>query len=228
LSLYAFNCKEETSITIIESNFTSKNNEFVQVNIPFISNESDVTKLINSAISKTVISSLQIGEPDDLTSETIEESITKFNDEYNDFINDFPESSQLWEAEIDGEAMFQSEDIISIAITSYVNTGGAHGNLNISFLNFDVETGRSISNIDLFKDIESFKQIAKTHFDKVIENEGDVFDINTFKLPANIGFSDEGIILLYNTYEVAPYSTGIIEFEIPYNEIDSFLVFNNF
>jgi hypothetical protein len=223
-----FNCKEETSITIIESNFTSKNNEFVQVNIPFISNESDVTKLINSAISKTVISSLQIGEPDDLTSETIEESITKFNDEYNDFINDFPESSQLWEAEIDGEAMFQSEDIISIAITSYVNTGGAHGNLNISFLNFDVETGRSISNIDLFKDIESFKQIAKTHFDKVIENEGDVFDINTFKLPANIGFSDEGIILLYNTYEVAPYSTGIIEFEIPYNEIDSFLVFNNF
>ncbi len=223
-----FNCKEETSIIFIESNFTSKNNEFVQVNIPFISNESDVTKLINSAISKTVISSLQIGEPDDLTSETIEESITKFNDEYNDFINDFPESSQLWEAEIDGEAMFQSEDIISIAITSYVNTGGAHGNLNISFLNFDVETGHSISNIDLFKDIESFKQIAKTHFGKVIENEGDVFDINTFKLPANIGFSDEGIILLYNTYEVAPYSTGIIEFEIPYNEIDSFLAFNNF
>ncbi len=41
--------------------------------------------------------------------------------------------------------MYQSSEVISVALTSYINTGGAHGVLTITFLNFDAETGFQIS-----------------------------------------------------------------------------------
>ena len=120
--------------------------------------------------------------------------------------------------------MYHSEVVISIALTSYQNTGGAHGILNISFLNFDVETGEPISNVDLFSDFSAFKAIAEQHFKKEIEGkESQYFKSDTFALPANIGFDDEGIFLLYNTYEIAPYSTGLTEIHIPFEEVSMLL-----
>lgn len=49
----------------------------------------------------------------------------------------------------------------------------------------------------------------------------DYFFGKDFQLPESIGFSDEGVIILYNPYEIASYSQGIIEFTIPYEEIES-------
>ena len=45
-------------------------------------------------------------------------------------------------------------------------------------------------------------------------------------LPENIGFSDEGVILLYNVYEIAPYSEGITEFTIPFEEVLKYIKIN--
>ena len=56
--------------------------------------------------------------------------------------------------------------------------------------------------------------------DKQFSTE-DYFFGKDFQLPESIGFSDEGVIILYNPYEIASYSQGIIEFTIPYNEIDA-------
>ena len=57
------------------------------------------------------------------------------------------------------------------------------------------------------------------------EDFGDSFFGKRFQLPESIGFSDEGVIVLYNTYELASYSQGITEFTIPYEEANSFLKF---
>ena len=89
---------------------------------------------INSEINKIVVTALHIGEPNSIPSISAEESIISFNKEYQLFKTNFPESAQLWEAQIDGEILYLSPEIICIAITTYINTGGAHGNLNISFL----------------------------------------------------------------------------------------------
>ena len=206
-----FNCEEERKTTFSEINITTDNNNLVEVNIPEANGNEAIMNQINSEIQKKVISALHIGNLEDTYSSSIEESIISFINEYNTFKKDFPESSQLWEAQIDGEVIYQSEEFTTVAITSYKNTGGAHGNLNISFLNFDLKTGLKLDNIQLFTDIESFKTIAETYF----------------KLPENIGYSEDGIILLYNTYEVASYSTGIIEFAIPFSKCASYLAFNS-
>ena len=215
-------------ITFSETTLTSKNNRIVEINIPLANENNDVAKSINSAIKNYVITALQIGEPDNSTTKSVKESIEDFNIEYTNFTSNFPESTQAWEAQIDGEIIFKTQDIISVSLTAYMNTGGAHGGLNISFLNFEASTGKLIESSKLFTDIEGFKSIAKTHFEASVKDEDILFENETFQLPENIGYSDDGIILLYNTYEIAPYSTGIIELNIPFEYAKPYLVFNSF
>ncbi len=222
-----FSCKEDSILTFSEVNITTDNNTLVEVNIPKAFGDSTISNNINSQISKVIISRLNIGDSETSSSKSIEESITTFNNEYMSFVSDFPESAQPWEAQIDGEVMFQSEKIISISLTFYINTGGAHGTLQISFLNFNALTGKPIENKDLFNNLEAFKSIAKTHFENAVEDKNTLFEPDNFILPANIGYTEGGIILLYNVYEIAPYSTGTIEFTIPYEEVDSVLVLDS-
>ena len=222
-----FNCSEDIKTTFSDINISTENNNIVEVNIPKALGNQEITDSINYEIEKSVIEALVFGEQSNIQLKTIEESIIAFNQEYNTFKADFPESSQIWEAQIDGEVLFQSSEIISISITSYVDTGGAHGILNISVLNFNSITGNRISNKDLFTDFDGFKAIAQTYFYQEIKENDVVFDQNKFELPTNIGYTDDGLVLLYNTYEIAPYSTGIIEFAIPFKAIESYLVFNS-
>ena len=84
-----------------------------------------------------------------------------------------------------------------------------------------------IENNNLFNDLEAFKRIAKTHFDKTVKDKNTLFEPDNFILPANIGYTEDGLMLLYNVYEIAPYSTGTIEFTIPYEEVDPVLVLNS-
>ena len=226
--LVLFNCNEEQKTVFSEINITTDNNTIVEVNIPQVSGDKSISNQINSEIQKTIISALHIGNPDEITSSSVEESITSFNNEYNAFKSDFPETAQIWEAQIDGEVLYQSPEIISIAMTSYTNTGGAHGILNISFLNFDSKTGQRIQNNQIFNDVEAFKTVAHPFFKDAIKNKSLLIDYKQFKLPTNIGYSEEGIVLLYNTYEIAPYSSGIIELAIPFGDAEPYLVFNSF
>lgn len=222
-----FNCTEEQNTTFSDINISTERNTIVEVNIPKADGNGIVSNNINSEIQRHVISSLQIGNSNEINSTSIEESINSFNREFNSFKNNFPSSVQLWEAQIDGEIMHQSSNIISIAVTDYINTGGAHGALKISFLNFDSKTGNKVENYQLFNDINTLKKIIKPHYISATKDKSLLLDNDDFKLPKNIGYSQEGLVLLYNTYEIAPYSTGIIEFIIPYDDIDSYLVFNS-
>lgn len=92
---------------------------------------------------------------------------------------------------MDGEQLFKSRKIVTLAITSYINTGGAHGALQISLLNFNAKTGKKIDNDNLFTNIEAFKTIAKTCFevDTASKNQPDVSQ--KFKLPVNIGITKQ-------------------------------------
>ena len=53
---------------------------------------------------------------------------------------------------------------------------------------------------------------------------GDVSALDNIPLPANPPFlSGAGVVFLYTQYEIAPYSSGIITFEIPFKDIRPFL-----
>lgn len=224
-----FSCREATIINFSESNISTKNNTIVYINVPLASSSNkEISKRINDTIKNFISHTLALGDTDLLPNlKALNDQITIFNKEYDNFIKDFPESQQKWEAQIDGEVLLNSNQIISIAITSYINTGGAHGSTNISFLNFDASNGNSISTNVLLKDVDNFTSVAKRYFDASVQNKSILFEPDVFKLPQNIAYSEEGLILLYNPYEIAPYSSGIIEFTIPYKEINPFLTFDH-
>ncbi len=223
-----FSCKKETP-TIVFSNveISTPTNKMVEINIPKALDNFSASETINTALLNQVKKLLDSENQDKKKTKTIEESIDVFNANFNAFVNDFPDATQPWDAQIDGEVLFQSPEIIGISLTSYFNTGGAHGMLYISFLNFDAKTGKQIDQNQLFSDINGFKAIAKTYFNKAVKDKDTLFDPDSFTLPQSIGYTNDGLVLLYNPYEIAPYSTGIIEFTIPFKAISDFLVFKD-
>lgn len=224
INILNLSCVEENSTLMFkEVNISNAKNSQVEINIFKAIGKDDVSQKINNEIDSVIIKFLSF---DDLatSSKSVEKCIEAFNNEYFSFKKEFPESPIIWEAQIDGEITYQSNDIITIAITNYQNTGGAHGNLIISFLNFDASSGNRISNENLFSDFLAFKQLAKAYFENEITNKKEAyFEPDNFKLPSNIGYTDEGLILLYNTYEIAPYATGITEINIPFDKVDLLL-----
>jgi len=86
-----------------------------------------------------------------------------------------------------------------------------------------------LSQDDIIKNEKDFKNLAETYFIKTLKTEDkdlkmeDFFFGEPFQLPENLGFSEDGLVLLYNVYEVASYDQGYTEFVIPFEEIESYL-----
>jgi len=223
-----FCCEEDYNLTFIERNKLYDDNAIIEINIPEAQGNSVLAKAINFKIEHHIANTLNYTRTN-VDSITILEAIAKFDNEYLRFKSDFEESNLVWEATFDGEVMYQSSDIISIALSSYTNTGGAHGNSYITFYNFDTTNGKELELNQIINDIDTFTEIANTYFISKVNNNtsesiADYFYGKDFQLPENIGYNEEGLVLLYNTYEIASYAMGITEFTIPYSEIESLLL----
>jgi len=225
-----FTCKKEVKIDFSEENIESSKDADISINYPKAQGSKVVSELINTTLQNYIVSQTNLSE-DSLTHLSIDDAVKRFNSEYKTFKTDFPESSQKWEAFIDGEVTYRSPEVISIAINSYLDTGGAHGNTSIKFFNFNPQTGKDYSKTELINDIEGFSEVVASKLKENVssnsnESMEDFFFGKDFQLPESLGFSDEGLIILYNPYEIASYSQGIIEFTIPFEEINSFLKVN--
>ena len=224
LSFFLFSCNENPNqLTFSEEIVTTPANSLVHITIPKADGNTAVSEKINSKIESLVSHAINIGDSD-TEMPPLKAQIDSFNIQFQKFKEEFPDSPMVWEAQIDGEVLYQSSEIITVALTTYSNTGGAHGVTIISFLNFDTASGESIENAALFNDQEGFKTLAKTYFlEEIKGKEGDYWNLNDYQLPTNIGFSEDGLILFYNVYEIAPYSSGATEFNIPFEKADSYL-----
>ena len=218
-------CEEESSISYSEVNFTSEEFAVIEVNIPKIDGSSNVANKINSTIETFVANAIELNEEDNQAA-SIKDAILSFDNDYKTFTEELLETSQPWEAFVDGEVTYNSSEIISIAINTYLNTGGAHGNSVISFLNFNPSNGDRYRYEDVVDHLESLKSLVEKHFKKAIEEETDSTDTlrdYPFKLPETLGFSEDGIIIVYNQHELEDFSLKMLEFTIPYEEAKEFL-----
>jgi len=223
LVLILFSCEEVTLVNFTETNNVYKENAVVELNIPKAEGNSSKAQAINKVIENHIANMLVfLEEPSDTLQ--LDYAIENFDSEYKSFKDGFGESAMVWDASFDGEVTYQSPMLISIAINSYINSGGAHGNLNVTFFNFDASTGKLLQFDDLFNDKEGLKEIVKTHFEEETKgSEINYFFGEPFSLPANIGFNDEGIVCFYNVYEIASYADGITEFTVPFENIEAYL-----
>lgn len=224
-------CNQEVNLTFSETNFAINENAIIEINIPNADGTNDVSKAINSTIEHFIVNTISFNE-DSPINISLSDAVKKFDSIYIAFKDDFDENTLIWEALIEGDVTYQSPALTCIAINSYLNTGGAHGNMIISFLNFNSQTGQLLQTEDHIKNKTDFIKLAEKHFNLKLQesSDEDVFDNyffeEDFHLPENIGFSDDGVILLYNVYEIASYSEGITEFTIPFEEALPYLKIN--
>ncbi|MGB5458718.1 MAG: DUF3298 domain-containing protein [Eudoraea sp.] len=201
----------------------------VSIEVPNALGNNKLAKSINRALQEEVISKLTFD--DEINAETIQEAIESFTNGYFELKKIYPDETIGWQAKINGMVTYEDNELLTIELQSYLFTGGAHGYGSTNFLNFSKKRGKEMDDWELFKDKEGFEQYAETQFrlqhnipvNKPINSTGFMFEKDHFYLPENIGFTEKGIKLLYNQYEVASYADGPIELTLPYKDIRKFL-----
>ncbi len=222
-----YSCKKENSLEFIETAIEKTDPVIIEVIYPKLSDASDVSTKINRNVESALAEQIAFFE-EDTDNLTLDDALVQFENRFISFKNDFEPNATLWEVTINSEVVFQSINVITISIDSYTFTGGAHGNSVITLLNFDPETGNLYTQNEVFKKNNDFTELVEHYFKtetatKTNDNSESYFFGEDFKLPENIGFKEDGVIFLYNTYELASYAEGITEFIIPYSEISKFL-----
>ncbi|HEX9825077.1 MAG TPA: DUF3298 and DUF4163 domain-containing protein [Flavobacteriaceae bacterium] len=224
-------CVKEISFEFEETAIIKKDPVSIEVIYPKLNDASDITSKINKAIESAIAEHIVFFE-EDTDRLTLNDAISQFENRFISFKNDFEADAAPWEVTINSEVVFQSVYVITISIDSYTFTGGAHGNSVITLLNFDPKTGDLYSQDDVLKPSKDFISMVEQYFKtetatKTTDSSENYFFGEDFKLPENIGFNDDGVIFLYNTYELASYAEGITEFTIPYSEISKFIKINH-
>ena len=201
----------------------------ISIEIPKALEQSKLTETINTALEEELISLLVFD--DEIEASSVLEAIQSFKNGYEELKKLYPDETTGWQAKISGTVTFEDKNMITIALNSYLFTGGAHGYTTRSFLNFNKRKGKEFENWELFKDQDHFENFAETKFriqedipqDNPINSTGFMFEQDEFYLPDNIGFTEKGLVLLYNQYEVASYADGAIELVLPYAEVKNYL-----
>lgn len=136
---------------------------------------------------------------------------------------------------LDGFSLLNDENIYSYGINRYVFMGGAHGLNTINYLNFNVKTGKLITESDLFmknttsKLIELIKKriVEQSKEDEDVEIisklEKTDYWVDAIKPNGNFYLTDESLNYIFNPYEIGPYYLGITEVRIPYDRLKSLL-----
>lgn len=233
--LFAFilvlSCESESKLTYDTLQLKGENCgscPSIIINVPEMLDESSVAKSINRALHEEIISILSFSEDENI--DNVDKAIASFTESYKELKAKFPEET-LWEAKIDGQVVYEDVNLITIKLDAYSFTGGAHGYASTSYLNFDKGQSAELENWELFSDEAGFTKFAETKFriqekipqDKNINATGFMFEGDVFHLAHNIGYTPEGIQMIYNQYEVASYADGPIVLTLPYNEINLYL-----
>ncbi|WP_084625644.1 DUF3298 and DUF4163 domain-containing protein [Salinimicrobium xinjiangense] len=158
----------------------------------------------------------------------LEELSERFLADYREAAENFSEEPP-WEAYVAENIYLRTDTLVSIGITTEIFSGGAHGYKTLTFVNINPETGESFSPDQIF--VPEFTAFAEQRFRQEqgipegdnINSTGFWFEDDTFSLPENIGFTEDKIILVYNSYEIAPYAAGDIIMEIPLEEVKPFI-----
>lgn len=202
----------------------------IEINIPNALDNTPVAKAINRALDEEIISILSFSDGVDI--DNVEKAMASFIDSYKE-LRDKYDYEMPWEAMVDGKVVHEDEKLVSLEVTSYSFTGGAHGYSSTTYLNFDKGRARELDAGDLFVDLKGFEGFAETRFRDQedipatgnINATGFMFEGDRFHLPQNIGYTDQGLQLIYNQYEVASYADGPIVLTLPYAEVNQYLKF---
>lgn len=152
-----------------------------------------------------------------------------FIEDYLNFSSEIPDAASGWHysAEIAVEVL--TDTLLSLSTAEEFYTGGAHGGNGMYFININPVTGADFTLSNLLK--PGYEGALTTLGEKIFRSVRELPDTSSlsenyfefpddkFALNQNYGFTTEGIVFYYNSYEIAPYASGPTRVLIPYSEI---------
>ena len=139
-------------------------------------------------------------------------------EEYADYASE-GEGPMCWYS-MDQTAYFVRENTVlcyETLVESY--TGGAHGGQSLWYESFDLETGSLYDFGDLF-DGEWGAALRKLLYARLNEEYAILIDsAEMLPLSRSMALTDAGLLFVYQPYEVAPYSEGLISVELSDEEL---------
>lgn len=137
--------------------------------------------------------------------------------------NNYP--IMVYEVDMIYEITKNEDNIVSLYSDEYIFSGGAHGNTIRTAQTWNLKTGNLLELKDFFKDnpyyiIDILKTI-NNQIEEQIKNEGEgiYFDnycqlvLDSFRLE-NFYLYKNFVVIFFQQYDIAPYSTGIPTFYI--------------
>ncbi len=117
---------------------------------------------------------------------------------------------------------YQKDDLLSFSVFYYSYTLGAHGHTLQRAYNFNLVNGEEILLSDILKEKKDYIDIINQEIITQIElnpqeyfTEWSVFQSISEEQPFYL--IEDGIVVYFGLYEIAPYASGIRYFKIPYS-----------
>ena len=131
-------------------------------------------------------------------------------------------------------------DSVVMSIYNYNDsfTGGAHGMYGVGTGNYDVQSGEELNLGDVINlSDEELADIIEKKLRESVEDDGQLGDLKSYLKDYKLNperdeaaekyevgyawyFSNDGVHIYFNPYEIAPYSYGLLDVVIGYDEID--------
>lgn len=189
--------------------------------------DSAVASRINTVLVSTYLAALGGPNPDAPQLASIGDAVSMFLSQQAAFRKEVPESASGDWTFIARDSVVRADSIVCVRQMAYSFTGGAHGNTVMAMPAFRASTGERITWRDLVRDTNAFIAAAEGAFRRITKmtpsdtyaKAGYWFENERFTLPAVIGITPTGYVLVYNQYEVAPYSYGTIDVPLPFDAI---------
>lgn len=197
----------------------------------------------NSTEDSTAIINIDYPQIEGLENTTIEQKVNLFlEEEFNQsiawfdevksdtaFFEDFPYEMQ-YTFETGFQLEFNSKNFLSIVLSHYQFTGGAHGNYFAIGYNINLNDGSVLSLKDIIKD-DSFDLLAYECEQAILEkyeaeslDEAGLFeDVITIPDDQDFYIIPGTLVLQFDPYEIGPWSMGEITAEIPFEKIKDLL-----
>ncbi|ADO77562.1 DUF3298 and DUF4163 domain-containing protein [Halanaerobium praevalens] len=131
---------------------------------------------------------------------------------------DFPKREFVGKVDFD---LKNKEQILSIKFNYYQYTGGAHGNPYSLTYNIDLLTGKDVKLVDFLKrnnlNLIEVENVIKT---KINNNPDNYFQaeygFQNLAEDQHYYLTENELVIYFQPYAIAPYSTGMPEFKIKY------------
>ncbi|VVN86066.1 RsiV family protein [Pseudomonas fluorescens] len=124
----------------------------------------------------------------------------------------------------------QHDGLVIVELSSYLDTGGAHGRPGRGFINYSRQQHKvlNLSDMLLPGQEEAFWKAAQVAHNSwlistKLDQEADFVKSWPFQKTANVALTYGGVILKYEVSTIAPYALGHIELKIPYPRLNGIL-----